>query len=161
TRFFVPTGLKPWPATGEPRRAALSAFGISGTNAHIIVEEPPRVAEEAPAASAALLVLSARAPAALRSLSQRHAEHLSSPDRAAVALRDICYTAALRRDHYEHRLSVAGCSKGEIAQKLRSLLDGDEPPSLSIGQSAFAGERPVFIFCGQGTQWQGMGLDLL
>ncbi len=161
TRFFVPTALRPWPAADEPRRAALSSFGISGTNAHMILEEPPRVAEETHAASAALLVLSARAPAALRALAQRYAEHLSALDEAAVALRDLCYTAAFRRDHHEHRLAIAGCSRGEIAQKLRSLLDGDEPPALSIGQSAFAGERPVFIFCGQGAQWQGMGLALL
>ncbi|HTN85588.1 MAG TPA: type I polyketide synthase, partial [Sorangium sp.] len=154
----LPTALRPWPARGEARRAGVSSFGVSGTNAHVILEEPPAPAEPPPPArsSAQLLPLSARSPAALAALARKVAEQLAaSPD---ASLRDICFTAALRRTHHEHRLAVAGESPASLAERLRALAE-----SVGAGARGGAGARRriVFVFPGQGSQWLGMGRQLL
>ncbi|WP_437310875.1 SDR family NAD(P)-dependent oxidoreductase [Sorangium sp. So ce388] len=154
----LPTALRPWPARGEPRRAGVSSFGVSGTNAHVILEEPPAPAEPPPPprSRAQILPLSARSPAALAALARRVAEHLAAaPD---ASLRDICFTAALRRTHHGHRLAVAGESPAALAERLRALAEG-----VGAGARSGAGARRriVFVFPGQGSQWLGMGRQLL
>ncbi|WP_437819494.1 SDR family NAD(P)-dependent oxidoreductase [Sorangium sp. So ce1078] len=163
TPFVIPTELVPWPASAGHRYAAVSSFGISGTNAHVILEEAP-----APAAGSAdgeagahVLVLSARSDGALRELARAYCEHLASPAGAAASLGDIAYTAALRRTRHEHRLAAAGRSAQGIAAELRAFLDGEAPPDVSAGVAEVEQDKVVFIFGGQGSQWQGMGRDLL
>ncbi|WP_437819490.1 type I polyketide synthase [Sorangium sp. So ce1078] len=154
----LPTSLRPWPARGEKRRAGISSFGVSGTNAHAILEEPPAPAEppSPPRSRAQILPLSARSPAALAALAGRLAERLAADSDAS--LRDICFTAALRRTHHEHRLAVAGESAAELAGKLRELGAGALPDARG---GAAARGRVVFVFPGQGSQWLGMGRQLL
>ncbi|HEY3057491.1 MAG TPA: beta-ketoacyl synthase N-terminal-like domain-containing protein, partial [Chloroflexota bacterium] len=116
--FCIPTTLQPWAGSTERRRcAAVSAFGISGTNAHLILEEaPPAVAElvAPPHADAALFVLplSARSPAALRALAEAYANLLARTD--APSLHDVCYTASRRRTHHDYRRAIVGTSPAEL-----------------------------------------------
>lgn len=152
---------KAWMPGVRPRCAGVSSFGISGTNAHVILEEAPRSVEEAlleEEASACLLPLSAKTPDALRDMAQTFHEMLTS--RQSPRLADIVHTASARRSHYLHRLSVVGKSKEEMAKQLAGYLDGDAPPGVARGQSTPGRAKVVFVFSGQGSQWLGMGRQL-
>ncbi|WP_257460229.1 type I polyketide synthase [Archangium lipolyticum] len=163
TPFVIPTRLQPWPASQRRRYAAVSSFGISGTNAHIILEEPPTPSRAQPAAETAaqLLALSARSEGALRALARSYHALLAGPGNESLAFEDIAYTASLRRNHHEHRLAVAGRSKREWGEQLQAFLEGSAPPYLSTGVAEGRRDKVVFVFGGQGSQWQGMGRDLL
>lgn len=107
-----------------------------------------------------LLVLSARSRHCLISSATTMARKLASVD--GTALRDLCYTAAVRRDHHEHRLAVTGSSANELANSLNATAAGTAPGNVWMGSVAH-GERPsvVFVCSGQGSQWAGMGRNLL
>lgn len=162
TPFVIPTQEMPWTATGTPRRAGVSSFGLSGTNAHVITEEAPREAAPAPAdiPCAYVLPLSARSPKALKAQAEQTREYLlSHPDHA---LRDVCFTASVRRSHHPHRLAAIGTTHAEIAQALGAYSNGESAANLVQGQAGSeARPRVVFVFPGQGSQWLGMGRTLL
>ncbi|HEU5354403.1 MAG TPA: SDR family NAD(P)-dependent oxidoreductase [Actinocrinis sp.] len=175
----VREGAQEWPQTGRPGLAGVSSFGISGTNAHVVVGEyrpSSRVAaDEAPqassgqAAQAELLALSAPDPAGLGALATRYAEFLESADAhdadgLQLSLRDVCFSAASRRDHHESRLTAVGATTEELVERLRAYAAGQSRPLLGVTEYApVDGERPrtVFVFPGQGSQWDGMGRELL
>ncbi|NTX34336.1 SDR family NAD(P)-dependent oxidoreductase [Myxococcus sp. CA033] len=163
TPFVIPTRQQPWPVSQRRRYAAVSSFGISGTNAHVILEEAPTPppAPEATDVGAQLLALSARSEGALRALARSYQELLKLPEDQAPNLEDVAYTAALRRNPYEHRLAVAGRSRQEWGEQLQAFLEGAAPPYLTTGLAESRREKVVFVFGGQGSQWQGMGRDLL
>ena len=159
TPFVIPTEELRWPAGERRRIAGVSSFGLSGTNAHLVLEEAPRSSTEplsAGSPAAYLLALSGRSPAALTALAARYARHLES---APVA--DVCFTAATRRTHHPHRLAVVGRTPEELRQRLEALAAGESPAFCSRSP----GERPsglrVWVFPGQGSQWVGMGRQLL
>ncbi|NTX60835.1 type I polyketide synthase [Myxococcus sp. CA051A] len=158
----VPTQVQPWPRAGQPRLAGVSAFGISGTNAHVILQEPPLPAPQPPLPSrgAELLVLSARGADALRAMAASHARWLTEhPD---VSPRDVCATAALSRSHHEQRLALAGRTHADFVEKLEAFARGESVPGAAIGRgSGQVRRRVVFVFPGQGSQWLGMGRRLL
>jgi acyl transferase domain-containing protein/predicted O-methyltransferase YrrM/acyl carrier protein len=147
-----------WPE-GRRRIAGVSAFGFSGTNAHVIVEEPPAVA--APVALARprhLLALSARTESALRELARRHSVHLAAhPEDPA----NVAYTVNTGRSHLDHRRALSFRGAEELGQQLATLAAGSEPENAMAG--ALEGtDRPrvVFLFTGQGAQYAGMGRAL-
>ena len=149
---------EPWPANGRPRRAGVSSFGISGTNAHVIVEESP--VEEAPVttgsgdAGVLPLVISARSDAALRGQAQRLGEWLvARPELSPV---DAAWSLATSRAQLERRAVVLG---DERLAALRSLGRGGPNGDVVTGH-ARAG-KTVFVFPGQGSQWEGMAVALL
>jgi acyl transferase domain-containing protein len=157
------TETRPWPRHGRPRRAAVSSFGISGTNAHAILEEAPPVPRTAPApepppAGAVPWVLSARGEEALRAQAAglvRHAEELPAAELAVTA------SALLgSRTLFEERAVVFGDSPAHLAAGLEVLAADAEGPGVLRGR-ARGGERPVFVFPGQGSQWVGMAVELL
>jgi len=157
----VPTELTPWRATDGERMAGVSAFGMSGTNVHVIVSEAP--AHSRPAATTArvpqLLTLSARNAPALIDLAGKYAAHLAEdPD---IRLEDICLTANHGRSHFEHRLSVVATSTAEMRDLLRSVARGAQADAISTGTVA-PGTRPkvAFLFTGQGAQYVNMGRRL-
>ncbi|MBZ4422809.1 type I polyketide synthase [Myxococcus sp. RHSTA-1-4] len=161
----VPTELTPWTSRG-PRIAGVSSFGISGTNAHVILEEAPRpksgfVAHEGEGRPL-LLPLSARSPEALTALAGAHGALLG--DAAGEGpLRDITHAASVRRSHHPHRLAVVGSSRRDMVEALQAFTRGELHPGVVRRQVSFEEESPrvAFVFPGQGSQWLGMGRQLL
>jgi acyl transferase domain-containing protein/SAM-dependent methyltransferase len=162
--FEVPTSLRPWPSGATRRFAGVSSFSLGGTNAHVILEEAPRpeptpVADEKKLSGRVyLLPLSARNPEALRCLARSYRDFLTG---TTASLHDIAYTAGVRRTHHEHRLALVGRFPGETANQLDNFLRAESPPGLSYGRIQGRRQGLVFVFCGQGAQWPGMGQELL
>ena len=159
----VTTEGRAWPHAERPRRAAISAFGFSGTNAHVILEEAPPAAPPSPAVRAGdepveLLTLSARDEAGLVELANRYADHLEA---VAAPIGGVAWTAQTGRAGFAHRLVVPGRTSGETAAQLRAWLAGDAPAGVLHGEAA-PGGRPqlAFVFTGQGAQHPGMGRSL-
>jgi acyl transferase domain-containing protein/NADP-dependent 3-hydroxy acid dehydrogenase YdfG/acyl carrier protein len=145
----------------RPRRAGVSSFGLSGTNAHVIVEEPPLAEASEPAEAAAgplPVVVSGRDEAALREQAGRWASWLSAHH--DVALADVARTAAVHRTHFETRAAVTADSLDQLGEALGALAEGRPHPALAQGAAAPRG-KVVFVFPGQGTDWEGMGSSLL
>jgi len=152
----------PFPAPGGKRRAGVSAFGFSGTNAHVIVEEPPArpaAAAALPARAFSLLTLSARTPAALDALASCYADALADGD---CGLGDLCHTAAVGRTHLPRRLAIVCRSAEDAKAALEAYARGDRvgPALVHTGRATHESCRPVFLFTGQGSQRVGMGREL-
>jgi acyl transferase domain-containing protein/SAM-dependent methyltransferase/acyl carrier protein len=168
TPFVIPKSAEPWTAADRPLTAGISSFGWSGTNVHVILQEAPRANAAAPAAVVDrpprphVLPLSARSPAALTALATAYDGFLAGQEGAGSALRDICYTASVRRSHHEHRLMATGESFQSLRDQLRSFLRGESHRGLKSGHAPL-GQRHglVFVFPGHGSQWLGMGRELL
>ncbi|WP_437786878.1 type I polyketide synthase [Sorangium sp. So ce1097] len=168
TPFVIPTSAAPWTAADRPLTAGISSFGWSGTNVHVILQEAPRASAAAPSAVADrtprphVLPLSARSPAALAALATAYDGFLAGREGAGAALRDICYTASVRRSHHEHRLMVTSESFQSLRDQLRSFLRGESQRGLKSGHAP-VGQRHglAFVFPGHGSQWLGMGRELL
>jgi len=155
------TDRRDWPATGRARRAAVSSFGISGTNAHLILEQAPEpepaLAAEPLAVVVAAWPLSGATPTALRAQAARL---LAVPATGAVdGAIDIGYSLATGRSGFEHRAVVLAPDLDVARRALTALAAGEPDPNLVLGTDA--GERPTAIlFSGQGSQRPGMGREL-
>ncbi|MFJ3234002.1 SDR family NAD(P)-dependent oxidoreductase [Streptomyces sp. NPDC086787] len=169
TRFFVPRAATPWPDKQPVRLAAVSSFGFSGTNAHVILQEPSRaprgVRVPAPrrpgSAPPEVLLVAAGSQRALPDAAGRLADWLAAGG-AKVPLRDVAHTLALRRSPGRGRLAVIARSHGETVDALRLFAAGAPSPALIAGTAdVTAPRRPVWVFSGQGSQWPGMGRELL
>ncbi|MEV4602760.1 SDR family NAD(P)-dependent oxidoreductase [Amycolatopsis sp. NPDC049253] len=151
------TEPRPWVRGDRPRRGAVSCFGLSGTNAHVILEEAPEPeAVEGPSRDDAAVpfVLSGRTPQSLREQAARLAEHLAENPAAPL---DVARTLAVGRTHLDHRAAVIGHTPGELLAALTALADG-EPGGVS---GLARGEATLgFLFSGQGSQRVGMGTEL-
>ncbi|OQZ87936.1 polyketide synthase, partial [Mycobacterium alsense] len=153
-----------WPAGDRPRRAGVSSFGISGTNAHVILEEPPT---ESPAPEnlgvpgddpAAPWVLSARSADALPQQAARLLARVSAdPDLRPV---DVGWSLVSTRALFGHRAVVVGADRDELAAGLAGLAAGEPGANVVAGRARAAG-KTAFVFPGQGSQWAGMGAELL
>ncbi len=151
--LVVPHALTPW--TTQNRVAGVSAFGLGGTNAHIVLTQPPPAAqagEELPTPDRFPLVLSAKSPAALAELRERYVEFLAHTN---LPLPAIAHTAAVRRNHFSDRAAVVATSAGDAAEKLAGLDLSSAAPDAD--RSA---PRIAFIFSGQGAQYSGMASAL-
>ncbi|MFG2142560.1 SDR family NAD(P)-dependent oxidoreductase [Streptomyces sp. NPDC048650] len=179
------TEAAPWERAGGPRRAGVSAFGVGGTNAHLILEEAPSHASAprpapAPEPTAApqpaagpqpttaravspdaavpvAWVVSGRGEAALRDQADRLHRHLRQA-RGSGPL-DIGYSLAVTRSAFEHRAVLLGSSRSELADALRALADGRRAPTVIDGVRRRDG-KVAFMFTGQGSQRTGMTGDL-
>ncbi|WP_417999971.1 SDR family NAD(P)-dependent oxidoreductase [Kibdelosporangium phytohabitans] len=142
-----------WPLDDRVRRAAVSSFGISGTNAHVIIEQPPVTAAVAPADTETVpWLLSAKTPEALRAAARQLARH------GHTNAADVAYTLVKGRALMEHRAVAVGTAE-QVRQALDALADGQPDPRLVTGVDTHS--RTVFVFPGQGSQWLGMGLELV
>ncbi|MEM7583476.1 MAG: type I polyketide synthase [Acidobacteriota bacterium] len=158
----IPTEVEPWPRNEQPRMAGVSSFGLSGVNAHVVVEEAPSPEATLAAAVAGphVLCISAQDQEALGDLVGRYRD-LAAADEGP-SLEDLAWTAATRRSHHAHRLSLVADSRQEVEQALAAHLAGDSSPGLAHGRiTAGVAPRWVWVFSGQGSQWPGMGLGLL
>ncbi|WP_162833166.1 type I polyketide synthase [Streptomyces sp. CB09001] len=157
-------------AEAEHTLVGVSSFGLSGTNAHVVVagaeEEETRAphgrTELPPARPAHLLVLSARSRTALLRLAGDYAGFLAPGGPGnELPLWDICATAALHRDAHPYRLWATGTDHEDLAEALRTLAQGGDTERAGLGEAGFgAARRTVFVFPGQGSQWAGMGQSL-
>jgi amino acid adenylation domain-containing protein len=152
-----------WPAGGRPRRAAISSFGISGTNAHVIIEEPPAAIAAPPTEDPALCdrtapwALSAKTPTALRIHAERlHAFVSARPDLSPA---DIGRTLSARAG-LSHRAVVVGRSRDSLLAGLEAVAHGRRAGSVTVGSAARGRHRMAFLFTGQGAQRRGMGREL-
>ncbi|MDQ2583537.1 polyketide synthase [Saccharothrix yanglingensis] len=153
------TGSRAWPAAGRPRRAAVSSFGISGTNAHVIVEQAdPGPADSVPADPPALPVfawpLSADAADAVAAQARRLAARVDAEHAPA----DVGLSLATTRSALDHRAVVVGADRGELLAGLAALADGADAPGVVRDRAG--GGRTAFLFTGQGAQRAGMGAEL-
>jgi len=167
------TEARPWPAADGPRRAAVSSFGVSGTNAHVIVEEPPdgsRPDRAAPVGAGAAAnpsaatdipvpwLVSGRSPQALRAQAARLAALAAGPA-PAPALADIGLSSAVTRTALEHRAAVCAPDRSGLLRGLEALSRGEATENVAVGVAA-GDARLAFLFTGQGSQRRGMGRDL-
>ncbi|MBP6630363.1 MAG: amino acid adenylation domain-containing protein [Kofleriaceae bacterium] len=175
TPFRVQAALAPWPAPdgGAPRRAAVSSFGFGGTNAHVVLEEPPaRPAAAPPARPAALLVLSGRTAPALAASAEQLARHLTDAGPgggaasdlhdagpgggAASDLHDLAFTLQVGRRAHAHRRAIVARSHAEA---VAALIDAEAARTGSRDVGA-APPRVAFLAPGQGSQYAAMGRGL-
>ena len=154
--FYVNTKLSDWERfDGLPRRAGVSSFGMGGTNAHVVLEEAPEVAESGPSRARQLLVLSAKSSVALEAASENLAAYLAS--HRDVPLADVAHTLRVGRTAFEHRRALVCRDVDEAATALR----GGEAPAIVNGRAGEGRARPVvFLFPGQGAQYPNMGREL-
>ncbi|WP_322857206.1 sulfolipid-1 biosynthesis phthioceranic/hydroxyphthioceranic acid synthase [Mycobacterium shigaense] len=166
TELFVPQANTPWPTNGHhPRRAAVSSYGMSGTNVHAVLEQAPEhAAAQVPAQpdGPLLFPVSSTSAEQLRETAARLADWLEEQgvdERAgAVGLRDLGYTLSRRRAHRPVRAVVSAGSFAELGAALRGIVEGDIPVQPAVGQDD---RGPVWVFSGQGSQWSKMGAELL
>jgi len=149
----------PWPDRDRAWLAGVSAFGFGGTNAHAVLEAPPRREPVSGPEGPFLVPLSARTPNALRDLARAYRGLLARAD--APALADVAHTAGARRAHHDHRLAFVARTGTEALERLDAFLRGETRAGLSAGRRP-PGRRPraAFVCSGQGSQWRGMGQDL-
>ncbi|MFF5587888.1 type I polyketide synthase [Streptomyces hygroscopicus] len=153
-----------WPETEHPRRAGVSAFGVSGTNAHTIIEQAPEPdgTEPVPAAPAGdpgivPWALSARSAEALRAQAERLRSYLL--DRAEPGALDVGYSLVATRSVHEHRAVVSGADRAELLRGVEAVAAGAVAPGVVQGVAAASGST-AFLFSGQGAQRVGMGREL-
>ncbi|WP_299542496.1 type I polyketide synthase, partial [uncultured Streptomyces sp.] len=188
------TAAEPWPATSDrPRRAGVSSFGVGGTNAHVIIEEPPAPAQADAAEAdgeptgtaadmqpvgtgthtgsagqtalqhvngvpaAVPVLLSARSDAALRAQADRLRGHLiAQPE---LSLLDVGFSQATTRAHLDHRAAVVATDRGALLTGLAALSAAE--PAAHVLEAPATGGKAVFVFPGQGSQWERMAMELL
>ncbi|WP_372442787.1 SDR family NAD(P)-dependent oxidoreductase [Streptomyces pactum] len=169
------TEARDWPETGRPRRAAVSSFGVSGTNAHVVLEQVPTPAAEptgtpagdgpAPAPRPLPWLLSARSERALRAQAARLRQFAEADPGLDPA--DIGWSLATTRWGLEHRAAVIGDSRDALLSGLAALerdttgTTGPGSATLIRGRAAEEPPHTVFVFPGQGAQWVGMARELM
>jgi acyl transferase domain-containing protein/acyl carrier protein len=168
TELFVPQSNTVWPTSGQhPRRVAVSSYGVSGTNVHAIVEQAPKAQENSPerpnGVGPLLFPLSSTSAEQLRRTAGRLADWVTQSGDGngrgpAIGLSDLAYTLTRRRGHRSVRAAVIATSREELIKELREVAEGDALYQPAVAQDD---RGPVWVFSGQGSQWAGMGAELL
>ncbi|MEU7283684.1 type I polyketide synthase, partial [Streptomyces sp. NPDC045431] len=162
------TEARPWPETDHPRRAAVSAFGVSGTNAHLILErapepEPSEPGHDSPAPAAWPVgtplpwLLSARSADALRAVTERVGSYVA--EHAELRALDLSNSLATSRASLEHRAVVLAGDNSSAMTAMAALARGESHPDVLRGIASEGGVT-AFLFGGQGAQRLGMGRGL-
>ncbi|MCB0933700.1 MAG: type I polyketide synthase [Mycobacterium sp.] len=163
TGLTVPREATAWPeGHGDVRRVAVCSYGISGTNVHAILEQAPEAerpqdsGDEA-ATGPMVFALSSTSPEGLRSTAAQLAEWVADGANEAPLV-DLASTLARRRGHRSVRTGVIADSRSALVDALRAVATGDEPYQAVVGRDD---RGPVWVFSGQGSQWAGMGAELM
>ena len=152
--FYVNDRLRDWPAVGKPRRAGVTALGIGGTNAHVVLESAPQPALARAPQPYQLLTVSAKTDAAADRAFARLAAHVAEhPD---LHLADVAFTCQVGRHAFPHRRAVVV----EDALDARTALPGLDPRKLAHGVTPRTAHGVVFLFSGQGSQYIDMGREM-
>ena len=160
TRFFVPTKSVPWPATDGPRRAAVSSFGMGGTNAHVVLEQGPT--PEAPAAGGSAvttMVVSGRTAQRVAAAAGVLADWMQRAG-ASIPIADVAATLN-HRSRYGIVATVSARDHAQAVAGLRALAAGQPGLGVVASHESSPGPGTVFVYSGQGAQWAGMGRQLL
>ncbi|WP_344098364.1 type I polyketide synthase [Nocardiopsis tropica] len=172
------TEARPWPETGRPRRVGVSAFGASGTNAHLVLEQAPDEAVPAPEREGAVLTGPSRGPGARSAAGAAgpvpwvvSAHSREALDDSLARLRDrvgsdpgldpvdVGWSLATTRTAFEYRAAVVGTGRDTLLARLGELAGGANAVGTVRGRAS--DRRPVLVFPGQGGQWEGMAVGLL
>ncbi|WP_444545287.1 type I polyketide synthase [Streptomyces griseocarneus] len=169
-----------WPDTGRPRRAGVSAFGVSGTNAHVLIEQAEETAraeepeepdaseapEAAPAEETAATplplipwALSGKGEAALTAQAARLSSYLAAHPGLDAA--DVARSLATTRTAFAHRAVLLAADRAGLEASLAALAAGEPDPATVVRGTAEHARQVAFVFPGQGSQWPGMALGLL
>ena len=165
TPFVLPASAESWPVASErARTAGVSSFGLSGVNAHAVVQEARPIKTEAPPTQARdgafVLPLSAATPEALDALARSWLPFLEN--HRETAPQSLCHSASVRRTHHPQRLAIVADSAPQLSERLKAAAEGRSAPGIIRG--GVDGERVpkiAFVFPGQGGQWIGMGRELM
>ncbi|WP_232236812.1 type I polyketide synthase [Micromonospora globosa] len=157
------TEATPWPAVDRPRRSAVSSFGVSGTNAHTILEQAP-APQPAPSAAAPVVErpvvpvpLSARDAAGLAAQAARWAARIAADE--TLRPLDVAFSSVISRSTLDHRAVVHATGREDLLAGLRALAAGQPSGAVVAGQAGGRGSLAV-LFSGQGAQRAGMGREL-
>lgn len=152
--FFVNTARRDLPRSGPPLRAMINSFGVGGTNACAVLEEPPPVVADGACRAGNILLLSAKTESALEALTAAVKTHVERhPD---LDVNDLAYTSQVRRKPFNHRRYVSFSTRDHLIARLGNRAGG----GLNHAVAAAEGQPVVFAFPGQGNQFVGMGEDL-
>jgi len=156
----IPTEPIPWLAGEEQRIAGISSFGLSGTNAHVVVEEAPKAQpKKLESERSFLLTLSAKDKDALKQLSGQYETYLKA--HPSMPLANVCFTTNTGRSHFNHRLALVANSSSQMIEQLAAFSDADEIIGASYGNLQTVSQPKIaFLFTGQGSQYVGMGRQL-
>ncbi len=151
-----------WPSTGRPRRAGVSAFGFGGTNAHVVIEQAPVPDHVAPEAvpMVSTLVISGKTPERVALTAGVLADWMDG-DRSPVELADVAHTLDHHRTRHKHFASVCARDRTQAVVGLRALAAGEKTVGVVGTHRGPVGSGRVFLYSGQGSQWAGMGRQLL
>ena len=162
SKFTIAADGMPWPQVSRPRRAGVSSFGVSGTNAHVVIEQAPVTesvtAQPEPAVST--LVISGKTPARIAPIAEMLADWMSGAG-AEVPLADIAHTVNNYRGRYRSFAAVAARDREQAVAGLRALAAGEPATGVVEPTEITHGSGTVFLYSGQGSQWAGMGRQLL
>nr|WP_079095552.1 phthiocerol type I polyketide synthase PpsB [Mycobacterium tuberculosis] len=163
TRFFVPTQNSPWPTAEGPRRAAVSSFGLGGTNAHVIIEQGSELApvsEGGEDTGVSTLVVTGKTAQRMAATAQVLADGMEGPG-AEVAVADVAHTVNHHRARQATFGTVVARDRAQAIAGLRALAAGQHAPGVVSHQDGSPGPGTVFVYSGRGSQWAGMGRQLL
>jgi len=163
TRFFVPTESAPWPTAEGSRRAAVSSFGLGGTNAHVIIEQGPEltpVSGNGTDTGVSTLVVTGKTPQRVAATAAVLADWMEGPG-AEVALADVAHTVNHHRARHSKFATVVARESAQAVAGLRALAAGQHAPGVVGCQDGSPWPGTVFVYSGRGSQWAGMGRQLL
>ncbi len=159
----IPTKTTQWPAGGAAPIGGVSGFGITGTNAHVVLQGNfAVVTEHDTRGSAHMFLLSAHTPAALEARARSWRDRLLADAEWPTSLSDLAYTSGVRRTHHDHRLALVAGTRQELLDRINGWIAKQEQSGVRSGKRLVEENRQaVFVFPGQGGQWFGMGRTLL
>nr|WP_277622391.1 type I polyketide synthase [Mycobacterium malmoense] len=163
TRFFVPVDNVAWPSDSGPRRAAVSSFGLGGTNAHVIVEQGPELSpttEREPDTGISVLVVSGKSARRVAVTASVLAEWMEGPG-AGVGVAEVAHTLNHHRARHATFGTVVARDRAQAVEGLRALATGQRAPGVVGPADGAVGPGTVFVYSGRGSQWAGMGRRLL
>lgn len=165
--FVIPQSLQAWPETNGPALAGVNSFGITGTNAHVVLQEALTTnilnGRATPPLSDRpyLLPLSAHTPEALQTLAQNYLDFVRLQPASAFSLPDFAYTLSQRRTHHAHALTLVVKDHADLVAQLEAYIQGEMHPGMATGSQHNGENRLAFVCTGMGPQWWAMGRELL